>query len=42
MTVCWHVDEGHLPPLEEAEEMLLRLRAEGPSDEVFPFTYRGQ
>jgi hypothetical protein len=41
MTVCWHVDEGHLPPLEVAEEMLLRLRREGPSDEVFPFTYRG-
>ena len=41
MTVCWHVDDGHLPPLEEAEEMLLRLRAEGPTADVFPFTYRG-
>ena len=30
MTVCWHVEEGHLPPLEEAEAMLLRLRREGP------------
>lgn len=42
MTVCWQVEEGHLPPLEEAEEMLLRLRAKGPSAEVFPFSYRGE
>ena len=41
MTVCWPVDEGHQPGLEEAEEMLLRLRREGPSDTAFPFTYRG-
>ena len=40
MTACWHVAEGHLPSLEEAESMLLRLRAEGPGAEVFPFTYR--
>ena len=40
MTVCWYVDVGHEPSLEEAEAMLLRLRAEGPSDGLFPFTYR--
>jgi hypothetical protein len=42
MTVCWQVPEGHLPSLEEAEQMLLRLRSEGPGAEVFPFTYRDQ
>lgn len=41
MTACWFIPQGHQPTLEEAERMLLRLRAEGPSDEVFPFTYRG-
>jgi hypothetical protein len=41
MTVCWTVAEGHLPDLAEAERMLLRLRADGPDDDVFPFTYRG-
>ncbi len=41
MTACWPVADGHLPTVEEAERMLLRLRAEGPGDEVFPFTYRG-
>lgn len=41
MTVCWPVAEGHLPTLDEAETMLLRLRTEGPSEDVFPFTYRG-
>ena len=40
MTVCWHVADGHHPGLVEAEEMLLRLRDEGPSEELFPFTYR--
>ena len=40
MTACWTVPDGHLPDVAEAERMLLRLRAEGPSDEVFPFTYR--
>lgn len=40
MTVCWFVEEGHVPTLEEAEAMLLRLRAEGPSDGLFPFSYR--
>jgi hypothetical protein len=39
MTACWPVPEGHEPSLDEAEAMLLRLRAEGPSDAVFPFTY---
>lgn len=41
MTVCWQVPEGHEPSLAEAEEMLLLLRAEGPSSRVFPFSYRG-
>ncbi len=41
MTVCWFVEDGHLPSLQEAEARLVRLRDEGPSDEVFPFTYRG-
>ena len=40
MTVCWPVADGHTPSIEEAERMLLRLRAEGASDEVFPFSYR--
>ncbi len=40
MTVCWLVEDGHHPSLDEAEAMLVRLRAEGPSDELFPFTYR--
>jgi len=41
MTVCWWVQDGHRPSVAEAEAMLLRLRSEGPSDELFPFTYRG-
>jgi hypothetical protein len=41
MTVCWYVDDGHEPGLAEAEEALLLLRSTGPSDRVFPFTYRG-
>jgi hypothetical protein len=40
MTVCWYVDEGHVPTLEEAERQLLRLRQEGPSPEAFAFSYR--
>ncbi len=40
MTACWTVPDGHLPDVAEAERMLLHLRSEGPSDEVFPFTYR--
>lgn len=41
MTVCWHIPESHVPSLEEAEERLLRLRREGPSDDTFPFSHRG-
>jgi hypothetical protein len=41
MTVCWPVPDGHEPTLAEAEAMLLRLRTEGPSVDLFPFTYRG-
>lgn len=41
MTVCWTVADGHQPSLDEAEEMLLLLRAEGPGARVFPFSYRG-
>lgn len=41
MTVCWPVDDGHLPSVEDAERALLRLRAEGASSSAFPFTYRG-
>jgi hypothetical protein len=41
MTVCWPVGAGHHPSVAEAERMLLRLRSEGPSSDVFPFTYRG-
>jgi hypothetical protein len=40
MTVCWFVDEGHLPTLEEAEDRLLRLRVEGPSEGLFAFSHR--
>jgi hypothetical protein len=40
MTVCWYVPDEHIPTLEEAEAMLLRLRDEGPSEEIFPFSYR--
>jgi hypothetical protein len=40
MTVCWLVEEDHVPTLDEAQIMLLRLRAEGPSEELFPFSYR--
>ncbi len=41
MTVCWNVDVCHEPTVDEAERMLLLLRAQGPSETVFPFTYRG-
>lgn len=40
MTVCWRVPDDHQPSLDEAETMLLRLRTQGPGDDVFPFTYR--
>jgi heme-degrading monooxygenase HmoA len=40
MTACWHVEDGHQPSLEEAETMLLRLRSEGPTPTLFPFSYR--
>ena len=39
-SVCWYVSEEHVPTLDEAEAMLLRLRAEGASEELFPFSYR--
>jgi hypothetical protein len=42
MTVCWFVDEGHEPTLEEAESMLVRLREEGDQDGLFAFRHRGQ
>lgn len=41
MTVCWPVDDGHEPSVEEAERMLVLLRSDGPTETVFPFTYRG-
>jgi heme-degrading monooxygenase HmoA len=41
MTVCWYVQEGHEPTLQEAESMLVRLREEGEQDGLFPFRYRG-
>ena len=41
MTVCWYVEDGHQPSLEEAEAMLVRLRTHGESDDVFPFRHRG-
>ena len=40
MTVCWYVADDHEPSLSEAEAMLLRLRAQGPTEGLFPFTYR--
>lgn len=40
MTVCWYVTEGHIPTLAEAEMMLERLRENGPTADLFPFTYR--
>ncbi len=41
MTACWEVEEGHVPTLAEAEEMLLLLRRDGAGPRVFPFSYRG-
>jgi hypothetical protein len=41
MTVCWYVTEGHRPTLEEAQMMLQRLRDNGPTADLFPFTGRG-
>lgn len=40
MTACWYVPDDRLPTLEEAETALCRLRTEGPSEDLFPFTYR--
>lgn len=40
MTVCWEVPAGHVPTLAEAEGQLLQLRAEGPSEAVFPYAHR--
>ena len=40
MTACWYVADDRLPTLEEAEAALHRLRAEGPSEDLFPFSYR--
>lgn len=42
MTACWWVDSGHLPDVAEAERMLVQLRREGPSDDLFPFAHRGR
>ncbi|MBI1352020.1 MAG: DUF3291 domain-containing protein [Actinomycetales bacterium] len=42
MTVCWFVDDGHEPTLEEAEAMLVRLREEGEQEDLFPFRHRGR
>jgi hypothetical protein len=39
-TVCWYVTEGHFPGLDEAELMLRRLRADGPTADLFPFTHK--
>ena len=41
MTVCWDVADGHRPDIAEAQAMLLQLRADGPSDRVFPYRHRG-
>ena len=41
MTVCWEVPEAHRPDVAEAQEMLVLLRTEGPSDRVFPYSHRG-
>ncbi len=40
-TVCWYIEEGHTPSLEEAEVNLVRLRNGGPSAGLFAFTYKG-
>ncbi len=40
MTVCWYIEEGHTPSLEEAETNLIRLRHGGPSAGLFAFSYR--
>ncbi len=39
-TVCWYIEEGHTPTLEEAERNLIRLRNGGPSAGLFAFSYR--
>ena len=36
-TVLWWIPEGHIPTLEEANEKLELLRAEGPTAEAFTF-----
>ena len=40
MTVCWTVADGHHPDIAEAQAMLLRLRQDGPSADVFPYRHR--
>jgi len=35
-TVCWWVDDGHVPSLEEAFERLEHLRHHGPSAHAWP------
>jgi hypothetical protein len=40
MTVCWYIEEGHTPSVEEAEVNLVRLRNGGSSAGLFAFTYR--
>jgi hypothetical protein len=37
-TVCWWIEPGHIPPLAEAYQRLLRLRDHGPSAEGWPMT----
>lgn len=35
-TVCWWIPSGTIPPVDEAHERLLRMRADGPSDDGWP------
>ena len=37
-TVCWWVEPGHRPTVPDAEEVLCRLRGEGPGIGGFPLT----
>jgi hypothetical protein len=38
--VMWWIPEGHIPTVEEADERLQKLRADGPTAEAFTFKER--
>ena len=40
MTVCWFVDDGQIPTVDDAQEKLLELRLSGPSESLFEYSHR--